>query len=75
MASIAMFDQRYPNLTAWILGGDAWIELGQNDFSDSLVRILDIGGMIWESDERYETVDQALAVAEAALAEWVEENL
>lgn len=27
----------------------------------SVVRILDIGGMIWESDERYETVDQALA--------------
>ena len=66
-----MFDQRFPNLTTWILGGDAWIELGQNDFSNSLVRVLDIGGMIWESDERHETVDQALAAAEAALAEWV----
>ena len=50
-------------------------ELGQDDFSRSLVRILDIGGLIWESDERFETVDQALAAAERALAQWIEENL
>jgi len=39
------------------------------------VRILDIGGMIWESDERCKTIDQALAAAEQALAEWIGENL
>ena len=70
-----MFDQRYPHLASWILSGDGWIELGQDDFSRSLVRILDIGGMIWESHERYETIDQALAAAEQALAEWIEKNL
>jgi hypothetical protein len=70
-----MFDQQYPHLAAWILGGDAWIELGQDEMSHSMVRILDIGGLIWESDERYETVAQALAAAEIALAEWSEENL
>lgn len=31
--------------------------------------------MIWESHERYETIDQALAAAEQALAEWIEKNL
>jgi hypothetical protein len=31
--------------------------------------------MIWESDQRYSTVAEALAAAEVALAEWVEENL
>lgn len=40
-----------------------------------MIRILDIGGMIWESNERYETIDQALAAAEQALAEWIEKNL
>ena len=70
-----MFDQQYPHLASWILGGDAWIELGQDDFSRSLVRILDIGGLIWESDQRFETVDRALEAAERALAEWIEENL
>lgn len=52
-----MFDQQYPHLASWILSGDGWIELGQDDFSRSQVRILDIGGMIWESDERYATID------------------
>lgn len=70
-----MFDQQYPHLAAWVLGGDAWIELGQDEMSHSMVRILDIGGLIWESDERYENVAQALAAAETALAEWSEENL
>lgn len=70
-----MFDQHYPHLASWILGGGGWIELGQDDYSRSLVRILDIGGLIWESDARYDTVDQALAAAERALAQWSEENL
>jgi len=70
-----VFDQQYPHLASWILNGDGWIELGQDDFSRSLVRILDIGGLIWESDERYTMVTKALAAAEVALAAWVEENL
>ena len=32
------------------------------------MRILDSGGLIWESDEHYATIDQALAAAEHALA-------
>ncbi|MEA3338294.1 MAG: hypothetical protein U9R25_20585 [Chloroflexota bacterium] len=67
-----MFDTEYPGLAAWVLGGDAWIELGQDEMSDSTVRILDIGGMIWESDKAYDTVVDALADAEAALAHWFE---
>lgn len=62
-----MFDQQYPHLTSWIPGGDGWIEMGQDEFSRSLVRILDFGGMIWESDQRYATIDETLAAAEQAL--------
>ena len=39
--SKAMFDTEYPHLAAWILGGDAWIELGMDEVSDSIVRILE----------------------------------
>lgn len=69
-----MFDDQYPNLTAWILGGDAWIELGQDEFSRSYVRVLDIGGLIWESERTYQTVAEALIDAEAAVAAWMDEN-
>jgi len=38
--------------SAWISGGDGWIDLGEDDFSRSRVRILDIDDMIWQSDKR-----------------------
>lgn len=51
------------------------LRLERDDLSRSLVHIHDIGSLIWESDERFETVDQALEAAERALAQWIEENL
>jgi hypothetical protein len=69
-----MFDKQYPNLAACILGGDAWIELGQDEMSRSFVRVLDIGGMIWENEQPYQTVAEALADAEVAVAAWLDEN-
>ena len=69
------FDEQYPNLAAWILDGERWIELGQDHYSYSTVRILDSGGMIGESEKAYSTVADALTDAEAALREWTGENL
>lgn len=62
-----MFDEQYPTLANWILSGRGWIELGQDDFSYSLVRILDIGGIRWQREKSYTTVAEAQADAEAAL--------
>lgn len=66
------FEEQYPNIAAWVK--DGWIELGRDDFSRSLVRVLDIGGMVWEGEEEYETVDEALSEAEAAISAWLKEN-
>ena len=62
-----MIDEQYPTLSEWILSGAGWIELGQDEYSDSLVRILDIGGLLWESAQDYPTLADALADAEEAL--------
>ncbi len=66
-------EKAYPNIAAWTQ--DGWIEIGRDDFSQSFIRVLDIGGMIWEGKESYETVDEALAEADAAIAEWYDENM
>ena len=50
-----------------------WIEIGQDDFSQSFVRALDIGGMVWEGKSKYKTVDAALDDLEAALEKIIEE--
>lgn len=64
-----VLDQQFPHLSAWIQAGECWVEFGTNDYSRSLIRILDIGGMLWESDQEYETLDALLQAAEDALAE------
>lgn len=64
------FEEVYPNIAYWV-ESCGWIELGRDDCRDSFVRALDEGGMVWESDARYGTLDEALSALEAALGEWL----
>jgi hypothetical protein len=69
---VETFEDRYPNITGWVQ--DGWIELGRDDYSHSFVRVLDIGGLVWEGKERYETVDEALFEADEAIAVLLEQQ-
>jgi hypothetical protein len=71
--SDAPFARAYPQLAHWI-ADRGWIEIGQGDYSRSLVRILDIGGLIWEGGEDAASLDAALRIAEAALTTWLREQ-
>ena len=64
----SQFSKTYPNIAHWVnaLGR---IEIGQDEYSTSLVRALDEGGMVWESSDDHETVDEALQALEIELAE------
>jgi hypothetical protein len=66
------FSELYPNIAHWIdiLG---WIEIGQDEYSRSLVRMLNEGGMVWESGESHETIDEALQALETELVEILKE--
>jgi hypothetical protein len=66
------FSEIYPNITHWIdsLG---WIEIGQDEYSKSLVRLLNEGGLVWESDHTHHAIDEALQALEAELVEILEE--
>ena len=67
------FEEINPNITRWVtLQG--WIELGQDEYSSSLVRALNEGGMVWEGSAHYRTLDEAFDALETALAEWWEKN-
>ena len=52
----------YPNVAAWV--EDGRIELGHDDFNKSFVRVLSIGGLIWEGERKYPTVHAALVALE-----------
>jgi hypothetical protein len=42
--------------------------------SGSFIRVLDEGGLVWESDKPYTSIDKALADAEQAIAEWLDSH-
>ncbi|HLL47357.1 MAG TPA: hypothetical protein VK399_11650 [Longimicrobiaceae bacterium] len=47
---------------------EGWIEIGRDDFSRSFVRALDIGGMVWEGAEEYDSLDDALRALDDGIA-------
>ena len=71
-AIMQTFSGIYPNIARWIYGL-GWIEIGQDEYSRSLVRLLNEGGMVWESDAFHGTIDEALQTLEAELVEILKE--
>lgn len=67
------FEESYPNITRWVIS-QGWIELGQDEYSSSLVRALNEGGMVWEGTANYGTLDEAFRALETALAELMEQS-
>ena len=66
-------DATYPTVARWVMEY-GWIEIGQDEMSRSFVRALDEGGLVWEGQEDYATLDDALQDLEAGLAAWMQEQ-
>jgi hypothetical protein len=66
-------EEAFPKIARW-LDEFGWIELGQDDYSRSFIRVLDQGGMVWEGKDQYKSLDHALRALEKALGKWVEET-
>lgn len=62
------FEKAYPQLDNWVKDR-GWIEIGADENSDSWVRILDEGGMVWESEDK--SLNKALKNAEIFLEEYI----
>ena len=59
-------ERAYPSITRWVTTY-GWVEIGPTEMSASFVRALDVGGMVWEGERTYASVDAALQAMEAAL--------
>ena len=46
---------------------------GADDYSQSFIRALDMGGMVWEGKPKYKSVDAALDDLEVVLEKIIEE--
>ncbi|NJN68383.1 MAG: hypothetical protein HC884_17550 [Chloroflexaceae bacterium] len=66
-------EQVYPHIARWTRD-IGWIEIGYDHYGYSFIRALDEGGVVWEGDHAYPTLDQAMDALEEALSRWIEEN-
>jgi hypothetical protein len=68
------FASTYPNI-AHFVDAIGIIEIGyHHDFPvTSFIRAIEEGGMAWEGEDQYPTLDVALAALEAGLGEWMKE--
>jgi hypothetical protein len=67
------FEATYSTIARWVQEY-GWIEIGQDDMSQSFVRALDEGGTVWEGRKSYPTPDAALQDLETALVAWMREQ-
>jgi hypothetical protein len=67
------FASAYPNLANWVLGG-GWVEIGRTDCIPSLIRALDEGGMVFEGDNSYPSLDAALEALDVGIKAFLDEN-
>jgi hypothetical protein len=65
------FEARYPHIASWVQ--DGWIEIGHDDCGRPFLRAMDIGGVAWEGDAKYASMDEALRALDQGIAGWLEE--
>jgi hypothetical protein len=68
-----VFETHYPTIALWVKQ-HGWVEIGYADYRPSFIRVLDDGGLIWESQKKYKTVDEALQALENELAQWMRQQ-
>jgi hypothetical protein len=66
------FAHRYPNIDRFVFE-QGWIEIGSDEYSLSFIRALGPGGLVWEGEQFYDSLDDALADLERGLAQWLKE--
>lgn len=62
------FEETYPHIAQWVRAW-GWIEIGDDTMAGSFIRALDEGGLVWESNRTYVTLDDALRDLETALTQ------
>ena len=68
----ATIEEAFPNVAKWVQGY-GWIEIGEQEQSGFVARVLDAGGLVLE-DDRCSTLGEAMASMDLSLAAWFKEQ-
>jgi hypothetical protein len=69
------FEDKYPNISRWVYEHQGIIEIGNAPDGPltSFVRAIDMGGMAWEGEDEYESLDEALLDLEVNIQMYLKE--
>ena len=62
------FEGAFPNIALWV-NDCGMVEIGHDPNTDSFIRVIDEGGMVWSGARHYENLDDALQDLEGALGQ------
>ena len=68
-----VFEHAYPTIARWVHAG-GWVAIGADDSRSSFVRAWDAGGLIWEGEPQYATLEDALQALEHGIRAWIAEH-
>jgi hypothetical protein len=72
-ASNDPFAARYPHIARWVTEF-GWVAIGDDEMSDSFIRALDIGGMVWSGGSPERPLSENLAELNAALRAYLRDQ-
>lgn len=71
---VTSFEDAYPNITHFV-DAIGFITIGHDDSPlTSFIRAIDFGGMVWEGQDTYQTLEEAFQDLEAGLGKWMREE-
>jgi hypothetical protein len=66
------FNDKYPYIVSWVR--DGLVEIGYNEYDDAFLRVIDAGGVVWDSNKTYSNLDDAFEEMNRAIETWCTEN-
>ena len=65
-------EEKYPFIASWV--GDGQIQIGQAEYYDPVAAVYDAGGMVWETNEPFASLDELLTEMERGIGSWCKEE-
>ncbi len=65
-------EEKYPFIASWIVDGQ--IQIGQTESYEPAAMIIDQGGIVWSTEEPFETLDALFEALELAIGRWCSQH-
>ena len=66
------FEEKYPFIASWVVDGQ--IHIGQTESYEPFAAVIDQGGIVWETNEPFSSLDALFDEMEKGISRWCHEH-